>query len=359
MQRKRVIWLCIMVLLNGCTRYVAHKIEHPGADNSALQAYMRGNLREQGFSYEWMRTADGVRLAYWLGEPGNYAITETFRYAADGQGYRWQMELPEKKPLGVAPGTRGTVVLLHPWEGEGAMLIAWAYHFASSGYVVVMPDLRSQGESDKAPVGYGPREGRDVAELVENLRAAHRLPEPLFLLGVSYGGAAAMFAAAELRDVRGVIALEPYGNAADVIRRAPSTGLFGPRWLGAVIGKSHVDAAIHQASLDLGVDLEHIDTARALQSAPCTLIVRGANDSLVSAESLHALVEGVPAAHYVEVEHENHISLVLRTDRLLPPLLAWMANLTATPGVSCPTITPLPAMRAATSGHAQGITGGT
>lgn len=335
MHRMRCAWMLLMVL-SGCTSYVTHRIEHPSVAHTDARAVARANLHEQGFLRETMQTQEGVRIAYWIGEPRDYAVSESIAYATDGRGFHWTLHLPEDPPGASTHAAQGSIVLLHPWEGEGAMMIDWAYRFASQGYVVVMPDLRAQGDSDKAPVGYGPREGHDIAALVRYLRTAHQLPEPLFLFGVSYGGAAALFAASELDEVSGTIALAPYGNAADVIRRAPATGLFGPRWLGAIIGGSRMDAAANRASRDLGVDLEHIDTAHTLQHAPCTLIVRGENDSLVTATSLRALADASPAVRYVEVPGENHLSLALRTDRLLPPLLAWMSVAATRTDAACP-----------------------
>lgn len=356
MRKGYAIGLALLPWLAGCASYVAHKIEHPARSHTSLQLAIHDNLRQQGFVQASIRTSDGVRIAYWLGQPHAYVMHETFRASADGTGLQWQWQMPQAPFDGSKLPVKGSIVLLHPWEGEGAMLATWAYRFASAGYVTVMPDLRSQGDSDIAPVGYGPREGKDVAALVRSLRASQKLPRPLFLMGVSYGATAAVFAASELDNVDGVIALEPYGNAADVIRRAPSTGLFGPRWLGHAIGGSSVDAAIARASSDLGVDLEHIDTASALQLAPCTLMLRGAGDPLVSATALKALAASSPQARYVEVSSENHLSLPLRTDRLMQPLLDWMHAL-ASPHTACPTLTPLPASESAGSRKAPGVSG--
>ncbi|WP_019466268.1 alpha/beta hydrolase family protein [Dyella japonica] len=359
MRKGRALLAALLPLFAGCASYVTHKIEHPAISHGRLPDYFHENLAAQGFGKSSMRTTDGVRMAYWLGPPHVYDITETFTLLGDGPSYHWNMRLPEKPFDGSRLRARGSIVLLHPWEGEGAMLAGWAYHLASAGYVTVLPDLRSQGESDKAPVGYGPREGRDIAELVRDLRAKQQLPEPGFLMGVSYGATAAVFAASELGDVRGVITLEPYGNAADVIRRAPSTNLFGPRWLGSVIGASNMDAAIKRASTDLGVDLAHIDTAGALAHAPCTLILRGGNDPLVSAQTLKALTDASARVRYIELSGENHITLPLRTDRLLQPMLDWMQALAASPDTACPAFVPLPSSVRASGPRPQGITGGT
>lgn len=329
----------LLALLEGCASFVTHKIEHPDRAGTKVVAAFRENLREQGFREASMLTSDGVRIVYWLGEPRRYSFEETLQPAADGKRLRWRLRLPDQAPAAPLPA-RGSVVLLHPWGGEGAVLAHWAYRFASEGYVTVMPDLRGQGQSDAAPVGYGPREGEDVAELVEQLRTMHRLPSPLFLVGLSYGGTVALFGASAMPDVGGVIALEPYDNAADVIRRAPSTGLFGPRWLGAALGSSTMDKAIARASGELGVDLAHVDVRSALHDAPCTLLVRGAKDDLISAAGLQDAAHRAPRVRYVEIPGENHFSLPLRTDRLMRPMLEWMAAAGA-PSNGCPAFVPL------------------
>jgi pimeloyl-ACP methyl ester carboxylesterase len=359
MRKGCALLAALLPLFAGCASYVTHKIEHPVTPKGAVPRYFHASLTEQGFDRSSMHTADGVRVAYWLGPPHVYDIRDTFTLIGNGPRYDWEMHLPKKPFDGSRLRARGSIVLLHPWEGEGAMLLGWAYHFASAGYVTVLPDMRSQGDSDKAPVGYGPREGEDIAELIRNLRAKQQLPEPVFLMGISYGATAAVFAASELGDVRGVIALEPYGNAADVIRRAPSSNLFGPRWLGSVIGTSSMDVAIKQASTDLGVDLANIDTASALARAPCTLLLRGDKDQLVSAQTLQALSDTSARARYIELSGEDHITMPLRTDRLLQPMLDWMQNLATSPDAVCPTFVPLPSSMRADVPKPQGTTGGT
>jgi pimeloyl-ACP methyl ester carboxylesterase len=337
-------WLIgISLMLAGCSTYVAHKIEHPDRSKHKALEPIHEYVADSGFSYEDFHTREGIRIAYWFGQPRAYAIRDLVLVSERDQHFKALITLGDTPAAASPLVARGSVVLLHPWEGEGLLMMFWAYHFAAAGYVVVMPDLRSQGGSGLAPVGYGPREGNDTAELVQALRAAHRLPDPLFVMGASYGGSAALFAAQRLGDVRGVIALEPYANAAAVIRQAPATGMFGPHWLASVVGASSVNRAIDRASRDLGVDLQHVDTSDAMTGgARCTLIVRGQHDSLLTADSLRSLAAHSPQASYVEVSDEGHISLPVRTDRLLAPALDWMAHVPATRDSDCPSFEPLP-----------------
>ena len=138
------------------------------------------------------------------------------------------------------------------------------------------------------------------------------------------------------------MALEPYANAADVIRRAPGSGLFGYKWLVRWITPEEINAAIARASRKLGVDLEHVNPGDALaRTSNCTLILRGSRDVLVSGEALTALSRRSARASHVEVPGEGHLTLPVRAGRLVPPLLAWMQALPDTDG-PCPIFSPPP-----------------
>lgn len=285
-------------------------------------------------------------MAYWYGQPRAYDVKLKIEERCEDRRCALSYfklglgDQPAKAP--VLP-TRGSVILLHPWGMEGSVLTSWAVLFARAGYVVVMPDLRSHGESANVPVGYGPREADDIVDLVHDLRAANRLPGPLYLFGASYGGTVALFAAPKLADVHGVIAMEPYANAAAVIRRAPASGLFGHRWLASWIRPREVDHAIQRASRQLGVDLTQIDPGDALaHTSSCVLILRGAEDNLIAGAGLRELARRSPRASYVEVSQEGHLELPMRTDRLFPPLLEWMQTLPADRNGPCPNFVPLP-----------------
>lgn len=355
MRHGRWLLLSALLWLAGCTTFVARQIERPGHANSrSVDAY----LAHAGFQRDAMHTRNGVRIDYWIGSPRMYHVKDEYLTQHNGKRSSFSFNFgfegdPAKAPL-LSP--KGSVVLLHPWSMSGAAMFMWGIHFASAGYEVVMPDLRSQGDSSDAPVGYGPREAGDIVALVHDLQAKHRLPGPLYLLGASYGATVALFAAPQLPNLRGVIALEPYGNAAAVIRRAPASDLFGYRWLARWITPKEVNAAIARASRNLDVDLEHTSPGDALtQTRACTLILRGSHDVLISGNALAALSRRSSRASYVEVPGEGHISLPVRTAWLVPPLLTWMQSL---PGTSpaCPVFSLPPKPAAARKPSARATT---
>lgn len=350
-------WMVLLplVLLAGCSRFVARQITHPG--HRTFDRQIEDVLTSQGLRREARDTAAGVRMAYWRVPPRAYQVTSQIRrtereghLAGIHFGFRFGADDPAHLPLLPA---RGSVLLLHPWGVGGMAMLPWALQYAQAGYVAVVPDLRSQGGSGDAPVGYGPREAADVADLARQLRESGQLPGPLFVVGASYGATVALFAAPELPQLRGVLALEPYANAADTIRRAPASGLFGHPWLARLITRREVDTAIARASAQLGVDLASVDAGEALASSTaCTLVVRGADDRLITADALRSMSERSPRARYVEVPGENHLSLPVSIDRLLQPSISWMQAVPVDPTQPCPGFVPAgPA--------AYGITGGT
>lgn len=336
--------------LSGCVGFVARQIEHPGRFSQKSLAPFRQMLEQAGFRYDAMQTRQGVRIAYWYGQPRDYGLTQTASEQRKGGHTAFHFAFHFKARGNAAPlPPRGSIVLLHPWGAEGSAMTGWGLAFAGAGYVVVMPDLRSQGRSDDAPVGYGPREAEDVVDLVHHLEAGHRLPRPLYLLGASYGATVALFAAPQLQ-VRGMIALEPYADAVDVIQRAPASGLFGHRWLARWISPHELDKAIVRADHVLGVDLSRIDPGAALaRTRACTLILGGEHDTLIPPAAQRDLARRSTRARFVEVPGEGHLTLPIRTDRLFPPLLEWMGALPVPPDGDCP----------AFPRQDQGTTGGT
>lgn len=236
--------------------------------------------------------------------------------------------------------------MLHGWGMDGLSMAFWAVPFAQRGYEVLMPDLRSHGESSQAPVGYGPREADDIADWLRQLDARAPLARPIILLGESYGADAALFAAPKLPDVNAVIALEPFANAADAIMRVPASGILGHKWMARLMTPERMRRAIARADRKLGIDLHDIGPAGALaQSRACTLIVRGAQDRVMTADALRGLAAVSPRAAYVEVPMASHLMLPMEFPRLTPPLLDWLDKVPFA-GSACPAPPrPLPLLR--------------
>src|SRR3546814_5400565 len=94
----------------------------------------------------------------------------------------------------------GSVVFLHGWGLDAFSMLSWALALSELGYRGIMVDLRNHGRSSRAPAGFGARESRDIAALVEHMQVDGRLPPPVYLFGVSYGAATALLAVPMARD---------------------------------------------------------------------------------------------------------------------------------------------------------------
>jgi pimeloyl-ACP methyl ester carboxylesterase len=161
---------------------------------------------------------------------------------------------------------------------NGDSMLPWSLQLAESGYRVVTLDLRNHGQSGTGPSGYGTYESDDVVDVISELRARGEVTGPLYLFGVSYGAATAVFTAEKLGDqVEGVVAMESFANAGVAIRTMiPHLMGLQPEGLKAQAvasyarwryGGQDINQVIAAASRRIDVDLDRVDvgqSARAL-----------------------------------------------------------------------------------------------
>ena len=266
----------------------------------------------------------------------------------DGGGLAFEMGTRKGRQDANPVAHRGSIVYLHGWQGEAAAMLPWALAFAEHGYTGIAIDLRGHGASGDAPPGYGPAEARDVAELVSTLVTDGSIASPVYLFGVSYGATTALFAGPLLRDrIAGVIALEPFANAAEGIRggvrgwsRLADKSLRGKLANWAMRNQTApegVERAIDEASMRLGIDLRSVDAGEAVEeAATCMLLVHGTKDRWLSPDATRRMAERSAMARFVPVEGANHLTLPLRIDLLETPIAEWMQ---ATAAGQCPPAT--------------------
>lgn len=307
-------------------------------------------LAQVGSPLERLARDDGPELAFAVLEPRDYRLDYRYRRRADEMGMSF--EFHSAAPRLPAP-VRGTVVLLHGWTMDASTQGLWGMALAEHGYRAVLLDLRNHGFSGQAPAGYGTREADDVLALIAHLRAHKRLAEPVHLFGTSYGAVTALQAAARSPGIAGVVAMEPYANAADSIRqyaallKAGDTGGLRGRllawWLRATLQDAELESALDRAGEELQLDLRALDTADALAAVRgCVLLLHGARDRLVPVASARELARTPARLHYVELPDENHFSLPARIDWLREPVRQWLAAAGQAGAGGCPTLS-LPA----------------
>lgn len=288
-----------------------------------------------GIKRRSLKLDTGVTLSWRETPPADHGFwIETI--PTRGGGLKFSMGMrhgrAEARPL----ETLGTIVYLHGWQGDATTMMPWALAFAERGYAGIALDLRGHGASDDAPPGYGPAEAKDVAALVDALASDGTIQAPVYLFGVSYGATTALFAEPLLRDkVAGIIALEPFANAADGIRggvrawsRRASNSLGGKlaNWaMRKQTTPEGIERAMDEAGRRLGFDLRSIDAGQVVESSrTCTLLVHGTDDRWLSPDATRRMAERSAAARFVAVDGANHLTLPLRVDLLSERMIQWM-----------------------------------
>jgi pimeloyl-ACP methyl ester carboxylesterase len=331
-----VLSLLLACAGSGCASLADRIVEPPG-DGLLRGLVVTLDEPAVGITRNTWQTAEGVTLAYRLVPAGKRSVVYRFKQGANGASMNFQWVNAAAAPL----STDGTVVYLSGWGESGDSMLPWAMLLAGHGYRGVAVDLRNTGNSSRAPMGFGPREAGDVAALIAHLRGDGTLQEPVFVFGVSYGAVTALLAEPALRQqLAGIIAMEPYANAADAIRTMVP-GVLGraARGVGGRLSMAwarhrYDSAAIERAIVDvnhrLHLNLAAIDLHGAVaQSRTCTLLLHGARDTWIPVASSRSLAQAAPQLHYTELAEENHMSLPLRMDWLEDPIVAWLGDAAA------------------------------
>jgi len=309
---------------------------------------------------------DQVPIFWRAFDPGDYGFQYRFhRSQAVGGLPRNAFDLhydarAAERPR-VAP--RGTVILLHGWMMDGNSLLPWSLSLAQAGYRTIALDLRNHGQSGSGLSGYGTRESDDVVRVVGELRQRGEIVGPLYLFGVSYGAATALFSADKLGDqVAGVVAMESFANAGRGIRdMVPHMLAEQPHgWEARAVsgymrwryGSQDLGQVIAAADQQLGLDLDRLDVAPAVEDTrACVLLLHGDADRHIPVAHGRALALAAPRARYLELHGEDHLSLPMRVDLLEPMVAQWFAA-NPQPQAQCPAPMQLPAgenLRAALS----------
>ncbi|KAB7769122.1 alpha/beta hydrolase family protein [Xanthomonas maliensis] len=297
---------------------------------------------------------DQVPIFWRAIDPGDYGLRYRYLGKRQDPAHALDVDVTFHPPSAPAPTPRGTVVLLHGWMMDGDSLLPWSLHLAQAGYRVITIDLRNHGHSGGGPAGYGTRESDDVIAVLDALQPRGEVRGPLYLFGISYGAATAVFSADKLGDrVAGVVAMESFANAGRGIRdmvphmlasqphgwRAQAVASYA-RWR---YGGQDIDAVIAAADRQLQLDLDRVDVAAALaRTRACVLVLHGAADHHIPVAHGRRLAAASTRAHYIEMAGEDHLSLPMRLDVLGAPIEQWMAQTPAASG-HCPAPQTLPA----------------
>ena len=207
------------------------------------------------------------------------------------------------------PGERGAgaVLLLHPVRSDRRAMLGRARFLHRQGYSVLLIDMQAHGETPGARISMGWHEARDVETALGWL--AVRLPgERQGVIGVSLGGAAAVFARPPVRPAAMVLeAVYPELHAA--VRNRLKLRLvlhLGGEQLASLLAP----LLLAQAPLWFGVPSEALTPAQALAGKGPMLLIAGEHDRHTTlADTTRLLRSGGSDAHLWVVVGAAHQDL--------------------------------------------------
>lgn len=350
----RLLLACACLWLAACSptasTSLSERLVSPGGASPLLdQAHIAATIATLPNRSGTVTSREDVRIFWRAFDPGDYGLH--YRYARpshEGGGpMDMDLRLQPTRPFH-ATQPRGTIVLLHGWMMSGDAMLPWSLQLAQSGYRVVTIDLRNHGHSGSGAAGYGTVESDEVIDVINALRQRGEVQGPLYLFGVSYGAATALFTAEKLGpQVTGVVAMESFANAGDAIRSMiPHLLASQPHgWQAQAIASyarwryadQDLDQVIAAASDRLGMDLDKVDVARAIgDTRACVLVLHGDQDAHVPVDQGRRLARSSARVHYIEMRGEDHITLPMRIDLLGGVINDWLAGDAASPAGMCP-----------------------
>lgn len=314
--------------LTGCTSYIAHqiveapnKLQTPAEKQPKLAAFI-DQIRDQDFS----RTAmvpigpPPAELSIAVVPPGNADM----KYAATVTPHEASMKVHIGSLQRYAAPAKGTVILLPAFQNDKFMMLPWAYTLAQQGYQCVLVDLRGEGLSTGDWVTWGNVESQDIRQLIRWLNSRNIVAGPLVLMGVSYGASVALRAAALESQVKAVVAIEPFVNAVDVIKRG---GRIMHPTLSRFISDASMDAAIREADTLADTRLENATTLPAVRVLTIpVLYIYGAEDRFIPESEARQLAASTRNARYISIAGVNHLSLPFAMQKYQQQVLDWLTQ---------------------------------
>ena len=179
----------------------------------------------------------------------------------------------------LAVGSRNeAVVLLHGYGCQRQEMLPHADMLHSAGFTVLLFDLRNRGESGGEFVSFGFFEQEDALAAVDYLNSRDDLDElRIGMLGLSQGGAVAIFAAAASQEVLAVVAEAPFRSVDSAVAQSFTHFIGLPAFPFAPI-------TVWLTELRIGIDSGQIVPERTVSelSPRPILIFHGQDDETIS-----------------------------------------------------------------------------
>lgn len=212
--------------------------------------------------------------------------------------------------------SRGAVLLMHGVRGNRTNMTRRARLVNDLGYSALSFDFQAHGESEGEQITFGWRESADAISAVDYLRRRYA-DLPIYVIGVSLGGAAALLAEPPL-DVNGMILESVYPDIASAISnrlemRIPYSSLLTPLFT-AQIGPR------------LGFSADNLAPAEAAQSVSVPVaVLSGTEDLHTTPEDTQRLFNAFPgpSKELVWFEGAAHRDLLAHDAKLYRTAVVW------------------------------------
>lgn len=299
----------------------SHLISPP---RRALQDYHRERLDDPA--------AFGLRITSYTGPGGSPCLLIEPRPGGSKSQRSREIRkaLPQLPPWGEI---RGTIVMLNGHGGRKEDHLPVCERFCAAGFRCLTPELPGHGDHPSATASFGKQESAWIEACVDDLHDRFALrPQPVFLYGVSQGGAIALqTAAANPSRWAGVISTASFASLDDVIVR--SAAEICPRLAPlAPLGSASVGAC---AWLRAGFLPSEISPARAARQLTMpVMLVHGTQDDLIPYEHAEEIYSQISSTRKLlrPVDGADH-GRVLATDssRLFAEMAAFLIDATRQP----------------------------
>jgi fermentation-respiration switch protein FrsA (DUF1100 family) len=189
-------------------------------------------------------------------------------------------------PGGRQPEASGAMLLLHGIRSNRTAMLSRARFLRAAGYAVLLIDLQAHGESAGAHIGFGWTESDNVRAAVHWLHK--RLPgEPVGVIGVSLGGAAAVLGDAAL-EVDALVLESVYSSIERAVENRLALRLGG-------LGRRLAPLLLWQLAPRLGIPshrLQPLNSIHTLRSP--LLLIAGSDDQHTRIDESQALFAAAP-----------------------------------------------------------------
>ncbi len=193
------------------------------------------------------------------------------------------------------------VVLCHGYFRDHFEPLETGIALNEAGYQVLLFDFRGCGRSGGSHTTVGYLETRDVLSAIEYLRSRMTGDEPLGVLGISMGAAAAIMAAPSA-EVGAVVADSPFAHLEGVMARkvrdfTPHSWLVPLGWTSIVLGEA-LSGGDYRA-------VRPVDSVRSLDSTPM-LVIYGERDEFISSDQIDELIQAMPGPKELWILDRGH-----------------------------------------------------